>query len=226
MVNLKEIKLNIKKGDCISLNHIDSDKEKNSINEFIKFQKIIFRINRFSFTSISDNSINFKDITLIENILLDSISFNMAISKENIFKKILKSESNPEFNAIIEKIGDLSRLPNDTNSDTLKLLAFAKAYIQDKHNILCSDLSAFKDKESYQLALNMMKRFSHDKVIYLKGGENIFNQLTTKSIIINGPSFELHCHQQESTPTKAEQSSRNILTFPVDTEKEIFKKVS
>ena len=167
-------------------------KQISTLKIFINFLKYSKQKKPFRFSFVDKEGLLLNNLTLRENILLDSISNSLTSSKESQLKNKLKSLDNEYLNSLFLKLDFLDELPTKVDSQTCKIAALIKSMIQNTDYIFLNEPDHHLDSRKVKLlqrALLLHTKNNNQTIFISSGQQERWVKHATK-IVTRGPLGE------------------------------------
>jgi hypothetical protein len=178
-----------------------------AITDFLAYLKFIRHpdANKFSFVGSDANFI--KDLTLIQNILLDYSSPSLTEEKEAHFKNLMKWQPNFHMEALFSNITSINELPFKASLEELKLASLIKAFLSDRPFLFLENPEKHLSEKSlmqFKEALKYQVENYPEKNIFIKSEtDSIWSSLITKTVYRN---FDYSFHTESNAIESAKFS--------------------
>ena len=152
------------------------NKDHCQLKDFINFLNFMKVKRPIKFAYVDTNATLLKDLTLKENIFLESIPNSLANSKEFQLKEFFKKKDNKHLAKLFERIDNLDSLSSEASAEIKKLTSIIKGFIQDVDYLFFESPERHLSNENLKIFIRALKYHIH--------GQN-------KIALINSPVEEL-----------------------------------
>lgn len=164
----------------------------NGPKEFIQFLHFIGEHSPLKFSYAGQNSKLVSNLSVRQNIYLDSIPLFLTKSKEFELTSYIQRTGNIPLHNLATKLEGLDLFPCTLNPQQTQISVLIKALIQKSKFLILNNPQAFLSHENKALlfqALHFIKK-SEKRIILLKtNDESFFQELITKTITRDGHDF-------------------------------------
>lgn len=189
------------------------------LKSFIQFLQFSGEKAPLKFSFVSKRPSLVENLSIKENILLDSLQNSLADSKEDLLTKYIDNSGNEALIKLFHSVGDLSKLPCSLNDESRKIIGIIKAIIQGSPYILMEEPEQFLTAETKKLVEQAIifesKKKSHNFLI-ASGKYQLWQEIVNKSVYkLENGGFEIKTIYKDENKKIIDLNTSDSINFVI-----------